>query len=79
MNLSLTHLLINKYLPPSTVLSVCEYMYTNVLFVAFAKGCDDGVMPILYVGGSCEMDGLKLTCDFTFNKKEKKETFKLQC
>lgn len=25
------------------------------------------------------MDGLKLTCEFTFNKKEKKETFKLQC
>lgn len=78
MNLSLTHLLINKYLPPSTVLSVCEYLYTNVLFVAFKTGCDDRMMPILYLGGYSEMDGLKLTCEFTFNKKEKKETFKLQ-
>lgn len=25
------------------------------------------------------MDGLKLTCEFTFNKKEKRKTFKLQC
>lgn len=31
------------------------------------------MMPILYVGGYSEMDGLKLTCEFTFNKKEKKE------
>ena len=29
------------------------------------------MMPILYVGGYSEMDGLKLTCEFTFNKKEK--------
>lgn len=75
MNLSLTHLLINKYLPPSTVLSVCEYMYTNVIFVAFEKGCDDRMMPILYIGRYPEMAGLRLTCDFTFNKKEKKENF----
>lgn len=38
------------------------------------------MMPILYIGGYSEMDGLKLTCEFTFNKKEKrKKTFKLQC
>ncbi len=36
-------------------------------------------MPILYIGGYSEMDGLKLTCEFTFNKKEKRKTFKLQC
>lgn len=34
------------------------------------------MMPILYVGGYSEMDGLKLTCEFTFNKKEQKENFK---
>lgn len=32
-------------------------------------------MPILYIGGYSEMDGLQLTCEFTFNKKEKKENF----
>lgn len=33
------------------------------------------MMPILYIGGYSEMDGFKLTCEFTFNKKEKKENF----
>lgn len=37
------------------------------------------MMPILYIGGYSEMDGLELTCEFTFNKKEKRKTFKLQC
>lgn len=35
------------------------------------------MMPILYIGGYSEMDGLQLTCEFTFNKKEKKGKKKL--
>lgn len=37
MNLSLTHLLINKYLPPSTVLSLCEYLFVGCIHLQLKK------------------------------------------
>lgn len=38
----------------------------------FKKGCDDTMMPILYLGRYSEMDGLQLTCELIKRKKKGK-------